>query len=193
MKISLIGPGNAGGAILNNLKNHGFDVLVGDRHPEKHADAVSIPDAINSGEIIILAVPYAAGVDLAKEYKENLKNKIVVDMMNPLKSDMSGWMIFDGKSGAENLQSIIPESKVIETFNHQNAVVLSDPNQAFMYVIGNDETSVNEITELANKMEFTSQPIYDLNKTQSLEAYAYLWIYFTDMTAKNPKLTMYVK
>lgn len=189
-KIAVIGAGAAGSSIIKALRNGGNDVTVGLRSPEKFDGAVAIADAIKAGDIVVLALPYAAGFQVAADNAADLKGKIVIDMMNPLKSDLSGYDTFAGKSGAEHLQDALPDSKVVETFNHVDAPVLANPQGALQFVLGNDRAAVNEVAEIAKQAGFDAQPINDLSKTEQVEGFAFMWIFFTVVLKKNPNLKL---
>ncbi|WP_056974985.1 NADPH-dependent F420 reductase [Holzapfeliella floricola] len=184
--ITVIGNGAAGSSIAGNLRNSGFEVKVGVRSPENSVNTISIEQAIQeSEEIIIWALPYNAAIDLIGKYENDLKDKIIIDMMNPLKGDMSGVETFNGKSGAQHLQSQLPESHIVQTFNHVDAPVLENPTGAFQFVVGSDKDSVNQVANLAKQMKFDVEVIYDLDRTKETEAFAFLWIYYSAVINQN--------
>lgn len=190
--ISVLGAGGAGTALISNLKSKGYDVTVGLRNPEKYEGAVTIKAAIEANKVVIFAVPFGSGVELAKEYKDEFSGKIVIDMMNPLLENLSGYQTFDGKSGGEFLQEIIPDAKVVKAFNHAIAPSLAEPNGSVQFIIGNDKEAVDEITTIASTLGFEANPIYDLSKVREIEAMAYFWIYFTIIVKDNPFLKLKV-
>ncbi|GLB46091.1 hypothetical protein WR164_00700 [Philodulcilactobacillus myokoensis] len=184
--ITVIGGGAAGSSIINSLKGAHFNVKVGLRSPEKMDNAVSIESAIkDSGQVIILALPYDTSLKIVADHKADLKNKTIIDMMNPIKADMSGVQTFNGQSGAENLQSELPDSHIVETFNHVDAPVLGNPKGAFQFVVSDDKDALSHVTKIANQMGFDSQPINDLSRTAEVENFAFLWIYYSVVANKK--------
>ena len=99
MNITIIGAGNMGRGIGTRFVSGGHSVTFIDRKPdqaEKVASEIkastkngaqistaSLKDA-NLGDVVVLAVPYGANVELAKQLGSKLEGKIVVDIANPL-------------------------------------------------------------------------------------------------------------
>jgi 8-hydroxy-5-deazaflavin:NADPH oxidoreductase len=50
--------------------------------------------AVPAGDIVILAVPYSAVLDVVKQYGEALAGKLLVDITNPVASDYPQWRRF---------------------------------------------------------------------------------------------------
>src|SRR5207248_9290422 len=73
-----------------------------------------------------------------------LAGKTLIDATNPLKRDMSG-LATDGQSGAEIVQSKIPDAKVVKAFNYAFASRQADPKeegtQLDGFVAGDDATA----------------------------------------------------
>ncbi|MFT8703857.1 MAG: NAD(P)-binding domain-containing protein [Bifidobacterium sp.] len=187
-RISILGYGHAGASIAATLEKAGNAITVGLRNPGKLDGAVSIEEAIKASDIVIVALPYDAGYEVARQYSSELAGKIVIDMMNPLKADLSGFNTFNGNSGAEHVQQLLEDSTIIETFNHADAPVLANPRGALQFVVGNDASSVDTVVAIVKDAGFDAQGITDLSKTRELEAFAYFWIYFTAMQRKNMDL-----
>jgi len=57
--------------------------------------------AAPAGDIVILAVPYAAVLDVVKQYGEELAGKLLVDITNPIKSDFTGFVTPEDSFGAQ--------------------------------------------------------------------------------------------
>jgi NADPH-dependent F420 reductase len=79
--------------------------------------AASIQDP-PSGDIVVLAVPYEAALEIASTRGEDLAGKIVVDITNPV-----DWDSFDrlatpaDSSAAEEIAERLPEVSVVKAFN----------------------------------------------------------------------------
>jgi predicted dinucleotide-binding enzyme len=92
VKIGIIGSGNLGGALGTLWVKSGHPVLFSSRHPEqlkKLADdlgplarAGTVREALAFGDVILIAVPYAAYPQIGKDYAQELKGKIVIDAGN---------------------------------------------------------------------------------------------------------------
>jgi 8-hydroxy-5-deazaflavin:NADPH oxidoreductase len=92
VKIGVIGGGHIGGTIGGLWVKAGHPVLFSSRHPEELkslvdglgslAKAGTVGEALDFGEVILVAVPYKAIPDLAKEYGPKFAGKIVIDPAN---------------------------------------------------------------------------------------------------------------
>ena len=72
-----------------------------------------------------MAVPYPALAALAKQYQAELAGKIVVDITNPLNYDTWDELVVPAdSSAAQQLQKLLPESKVLKAFNTTFAATL---------------------------------------------------------------------
>jgi predicted dinucleotide-binding enzyme len=91
-KVGIIGSGNLGGTLGTLWVKSGHPVLFSSRHPEqlkKFADSLgplaragTVREALAFGDVIFLAVPYAAYPQIGKDYAQELKGKIVIDAGN---------------------------------------------------------------------------------------------------------------
>ncbi|AMC93820.1 hypothetical protein AOC36_07430 [Erysipelothrix larvae] len=192
-KITVLGAGQAGGALILNLKEKGVEVTVGLREPSKFEGAVSIKEAIQANDVVVLALPYDAGYEVVKTFKDALNGKTIVDMMNPLLADLSGYKTFDQKSGAEHLQDISTTFNVVEAFNHCIAPSIAHPDGSVQFIVGQDKDAVDNIRDLANKLGFEAHSIYDLSKAREIEGLAFFWIYFTILVKENPFIQLKIK
>jgi 8-hydroxy-5-deazaflavin:NADPH oxidoreductase len=92
VKIGIIGSGNLGGTLGTLWLKSGHPVLFSSRHPEQlkkfaesHgplARAGTVREALAFGDVILIAVPYAAYPQIGKDYAQELKGKIVIDAGN---------------------------------------------------------------------------------------------------------------
>ena len=74
-RVTIFGSGNMGTAIAGVLSSGGADV--------EHIGSADT-DAPVAGDIVILAVPYPALMDIVAAYGPQLAGKTVVDISNPL-------------------------------------------------------------------------------------------------------------
>lgn len=74
--------------------------------------------AVPAGDIVILAVPYLAVLDVVKQYSEALAGKILVDITNPVATDYTSFVTPDDSSGAQEIASVAPaDAQVVKAFN----------------------------------------------------------------------------
>jgi predicted dinucleotide-binding enzyme len=92
LKIGVIGSGHIGGTIGGLWVKAGHPVLFSSRHPEELKDLVTglgplaragtVAQAIEFGEVLLVAVPYAALPQIGQDYREALAGKVVLDACN---------------------------------------------------------------------------------------------------------------
>ncbi|XP_028516730.1 metalloreductase STEAP4 [Exaiptasia diaphana] len=117
--IVIVGTGDFGRALATRLHRFGFKVVLGSRNPSTVetkvipllVDVLENKEALQRGNIIIFAVHRQSYEALANEYRDMLKQKIVVDVNNPQTSKKGD------QSSGEYLASLLPESKVVKAFN----------------------------------------------------------------------------
>ncbi len=92
MKIGIIGSGNIGGTVGTLWVKAGHPVLFSSRHPENLkplvaglgplARAGTVAEALEFGDVVFIAVPYAAYPQIGRDYAAELRGKIVLDAGN---------------------------------------------------------------------------------------------------------------
>ena len=118
--ISIIGTGNMGQAISGIVTKGGNTVEVFNR-----SDA----DKPVTGDIVVLAVPYPAVSDVLATRADQLADKIVVDITNPLNVETFDSLVVpaDGSAAAE-IAEALPQSRVVKAFNTNFAATLVGGN-----------------------------------------------------------------
>lgn len=125
MRIGIIGAGNVGTGIGGRLAAKGHDIVVSfARSAEKvqaAADAIGgdaragTPDeAARHGEVVIVATPWGATLDVVRSVATALDGKVVWDTTNALKADMSGLEIGTTTSGGEQIGLAAPGARVVK-------------------------------------------------------------------------------
>ncbi len=186
MKIAILGAGNVGGTLGKRFAEFGHEIFFGVPNPEKYADenlsgsVGTVPQAANSADIILLAIPYNAVADAIKDCGD-ISGKIIIDATNPLGMTASGLNLTVGfeTSGAEKLQEIAVGAKVVKSFNQTGFNVMASPNNSMMFVCGNDAEANETVQNLAKEIGFDAITIGDLSKARLLEPLAMLWIHLS--------------
>src|ERR1700760_3452625 len=97
--ISIIGSGNMASAIGTRAAKHGHTVELMSRNTEKaqtlaeqigNGTTVGTYGDVPKGEIVIVAVLYAAGGDAVSSVGDALAGKSLVDISNPFNADADG-------------------------------------------------------------------------------------------------------
>jgi predicted dinucleotide-binding enzyme len=125
--ISIIGSGGMAAAIAGLAARAGHTVEVMSRDAVKaRALAEQVGAGVTTGtfgsalagDIVILAVPYSAVVDVVKQYSEKLAGKLLVDITNPVAADLASFVTPGESFGAQEIAKVAPANAVIvKAFN----------------------------------------------------------------------------
>jgi predicted dinucleotide-binding enzyme len=130
-------------------------------------------DARWKADIFILAVPYSSEADIVAEIKDLAEGKIVISITNPINKDLSGLVTEPGTSAAEELQKLLPNSKVVKAFNTTFAAdfthTVIDGKQVDCFIAGDDESSVKTVSEMIKTVGFNPIIAGGLHVSRTLE------------------------
>ena len=130
-------------------------------------------DASWEADIIIAAVPYAAEKEVAEKIKEVANQKIVISIANPLNDFFNGLVTAPDTSAAEELQKLLPYSKVIKAFNTTFAADFATPvidgKQADAFIAGDDLEALQTVSELVETAGFNPLVAGNLSVSGTLE------------------------
>jgi 8-hydroxy-5-deazaflavin:NADPH oxidoreductase len=175
MKIAIIGKGNVGTSLGNGLKRAGHEIRYGHRDPREPVEA-----AARWGEVVLLAVPYAAVKATVKEIGGAADGKTLVDVTNPLTPEMD-IAIGYSTSGAEELQKLLPKAQVVKAFNtvfaeNQGSGKVGT-EQLTAFLAGNDAGAKKMVMQLARDLGFEPVDTGGLKSARYLEPMAVMIIY----------------
>jgi hypothetical protein len=190
MKISILGAGNVGMALARALLRAGQPVTIGVPDPARHAEAVAAlgpqatltrsDDAAARGELVILAVPYAAALAIAQS-RPDWEGRVLVDATNPLAPGLSGLSLGTSTSGAEQIAERAHGALVIKAFNTTGAENMADSHyaqgQPMMPVAGDDAAARARVLALATLIGFDAVDMGPLSAARYLEPLAMVWIH----------------
>ncbi|OBS12609.1 hypothetical protein ATE49_05155 [Elizabethkingia miricola] len=166
-KVAIVGMGALGKTIALNLVKNRQNIIVASKNiedaisfsqkPETDGLAVAkeIRDAINEAEIIIPAIWFTGYKDFFAEYGQLLKDKIIIDVSNPIVPDGKGGfrrVIEDGESAGEiNALGLPNGAKLAKALGSLTAESLQAkanqiPETILFYAI--DDTSIQEDIEI---------------------------------------------
>ena len=191
MKIAIIGTGNVGSAIAKGLAGKGHNVTLGARDTkapavtrlaaETGATPASPRAAAEAGDRVLLALPWAAATGAIADLGP-LAGKVVVDCMNPLGmvDGALGLMVGHTSSGAEVVQSLLPQARVVKTLNQVGAEIMADnarlPQRPVQFMAGDDGAAKAMVAELLRDLGFDPLDAGGLTKARLLEPFAMVWI-----------------
>jgi len=99
--------------------------------------------------------------------------KIVISIANPLNETYNGLVTAPDTSAAEELQKLLPDSKVIKAFNTTFAADFSTPlidgRQVDAFIAGNDEEALQTVSEMVTVAGFNPIIAGDLTVSRTLE------------------------
>lgn len=142
--------------------------------PSADVEPVACPtEASWEADIIILAVPFEAEKEVAGKIKEVANQKIVISIANPLNQTYNGLVTAPDTSAAEELQKLLPDSKVIKAFNTTFAADFATPvidgKQVDAFIAGDDEDALETVKELVSTAGFNPVVAGDLSVSRTLE------------------------
>lgn len=195
MKVAIIGSGNVGSAVAKAATATGHDVTVADLEGTESLDTLrtqlgvttttSNEEAAGDADIVVLAVPFGVVETMARDLAGAIGDKIVIDITNPLKDDLSGLQT-DGTSGAELVQKQLPQAKVVKAFNtvfaSNQAVAQVDGVQLDGFVAGDDDDAKKHVVRLLEEIGYRPIDVGPLSNARYLEGMAFLNI---SLNAKN--------
>jgi 8-hydroxy-5-deazaflavin:NADPH oxidoreductase len=188
--VAVIGAsGNMGSAISKSLSRGNYRLLLcsGDKgkvqelsnnikssNPSADVEVIDCSvEASWEADIIIAAVPYQAEKEVAEKIREVANQKIVISIANPLNETYNGLVTSLGTSAAEELQKLLPNSKVIKAFNTSFAANFLTPvidgTQADAFIAGNDEDALQIVSELVSTAGFNPIVAGNLSVSRTLE------------------------
>ena len=186
MKIAIIGAGNVGGAVATGALAAGHAVTVTSADSEKARATAArtgaqagtdLPAAVAQADVVVLAVPYSAVREVAAAIAGSARGKIVIDATNPLKDDYSGLAVSD-RSGAEEVQVLLPGARVVKAFNttfaSNQATGTVDGVQLDGFYAGDDVQAKTTVAELLSGMGYRPVDAGSLAASAALEHMAFL-------------------
>jgi predicted dinucleotide-binding enzyme len=169
MRIGIVGTGNIGRTVAEHLVAAGHEVALGNsRGPESLADlvaelganatAATPEDAVEFGEVVVLAIPFRHREDLPNA--DLFAGKIVADAMNPYTEDF-GVMDLDTPS-SRLVAEQFPDARVVKAFNtmywetlREEARPDADPaNRLALFVAGDDDAAEATVADLIAEIGF---------------------------------------
>ena len=124
-------------------------------------------------DIIVLAVPYSAEMEVAEKIREVTTQKVVIDLSNPLNKSYDHLITAPGTSAAEELQRALPNSKVVKAFS---TIFATDFTQSLKgrapvktFIAGNDEEALQTATEIATAIGLKPVVCGNLSASRNIE------------------------
>lgn len=183
------GTGHEGAGLAARWARAGYRVVIGSRDAARAAEAASElarasggdvtgasnAEAAASGEIVVIAVPYAAQRALAREVRSEIEGKILIDVTVPLMPPkVARVQLPEGGSAVEALQRELGEGvRVVSAFQNVAAHQLStldEPVNCDVLVAGDDVDARETVCQLAKDIGITAWHAGPLANSAAAEA-----------------------
>ncbi len=125
----------------------------------------------------MLAIPFGAVDEVVTDLRDDLAGKIVIDVTNPVASDLSG-LATDGVSSAELVAQAAPQARVVKAFNTvfaaNQATASVDGTQLDGFVAGDDAEAKQVVMGVLEEIGFRPVDVGALSAARYLEGMGYL-------------------
>jgi predicted dinucleotide-binding enzyme len=190
MKAAVIGLGNIGKQVAQNLIAGGEQVIVanhGDTKAQEFAKiagskvrALPVSDAVAAADIIVLAIWFDAIKSFVSEYRKDLARKILVDPSNPITPDGAGGFkktIPQNQSSGQIIAALLPPgAHLVKAFGSLGAASLKtgarrapDPN--VLFYASDDQDAGNAVAELIKASGFAPVRVGTIDQSIRIEVF----------------------
>ncbi|MFC5337241.1 NADPH-dependent F420 reductase [Leucobacter denitrificans] len=168
---TIFGTGNMANAIGGVFANGGASVDY-----VSHEQAA---DAVVNGDTVVLAVPYPAVAEILKNNADKFAGKTVVDITNPLNFEtFDSLTVPVGSSAAAEIQSALPNSRVLKAFNTTFAATLASgkvgDTKTTVLVAGDDADAKSALVTAVQAGGLGAIDAGSLKRAHELEAIGFL-------------------
>ena len=167
------GTGPEGRGLALRFALAGEDVLIGSRDAERAQDAadsvreiapsISIGGGLNSdvaaqSDIVVIAVPYAAQKPTLEALAEELRDKLIINVVAPLafSKGVASAVRVEAGSAALEAKGIVPDATHTAAFHNVSAQELLEPDRALdtdIVVFGDDADAKQKVMMLAETIK----------------------------------------
>ncbi|MGW4984986.1 NADPH-dependent F420 reductase [Streptomyces mirabilis] len=191
MRIGVLGTGSMADALATHWARAGHEVTVGGRDADKaerlatriggSAKPASLRAAAEFGQAVLAALPYDAGVSVARELRAALDGKVLLDCSNPVGPGFR-LLTEGGPSAARQLAAAAPGAHVVKAFNlcHEDVWRMRPPvfdgRPLAVPVCGDDHAALARVRELVRDVGCEPVAGGGLERAGLLEATAALFI-----------------
>lgn len=189
-KVAIIGIGNIGTVLAENLVKGNRAFILADRKIEKTltlsqklghlAKPMEIEAAIKEADIVVFAVWFSAIKELFDNYASQLQGKIIIDPSNPIAPDDKGGfkkIIGQEESAGEINASLLPSNaKLVKALGTLSATSLASaafqkPEPAVLFYATDDKNTSEIIEELIQDTGFEPVRIGGIDQSIRIEVF----------------------
>ncbi|MER7482571.1 NAD(P)-binding domain-containing protein [Streptomyces sp. NPDC126510] len=194
MQITIIGAGSMARGIATRALAGGHTVILTAKNPAKATRlaeelttqaagdaAVRAGDdsAVDTAELVVLAVPFTAARELTTALGARLSGKVLVDISNPVDASLEALVVAPGTSAAEEIAgAAAPGTRVVKAFNTTFATTLVSGQVGGtpldVFIAGDDEAARNQVAELVTSGGLHAVDVGALRHARELEGFQLL-------------------
>jgi predicted dinucleotide-binding enzyme len=194
--VAIIGTGNIGTRLAANFAAGGQDFLLAGRDQEAtrelasdldgHAEVVSVDEAVDRADVLVIAVWLDAFKQLIAQYGERLAGKVIVDPTNPVGPDDAGVyrkVIGEQESSGLILAGLLPAgARLVKAFGTLSAGSLSaaarqEPERAVQFYAADDEAAGDLVADLIRAGGYEPVRVGGLDQSIRIEMFGDLHEY----------------
>jgi hypothetical protein len=194
--VAIIGTGNIGSRLAANFAAGGLDFLLAGRDQDAaqkvvsdldgHAEAVSIDEAVERADVLVIALWLDAFEQVIAQYGERLAGKVVVDPSNPVGPDGAGGyhkVIGEQESSGQILAGLLPAgTRLVKAFGTLSAPTLSAaarraPERAVQFYAADDAASGDLVADLIRTGGYEPVRVGGLDQSIRIEMFGDLHEY----------------
>lgn len=194
--VAIIGTGNIGSRLAANFAAGGQDFLLAGRDQaaarkiasdlDGHAEAVSVDEAVERADMLVVAVWLDAFEQLIAQYGQRLAGKVIVDPTNPVGPDGAGGyrkVIGEQESSGQILAGLLPAgARLVKAFGTLSAPSLSaaarqEPDRAALFYAADDDAAGEEVADLIRAGGFDPVRVGGLDQAIRIEMFGDLHEY----------------
>jgi len=202
--ISIIGAGGMAAAIGSLAAKAGYAVEVLSRDVVKAqalakrigGDATTGTYASKpAGDIVILAVPYSAVLDVVQQYGEALAGKLLVDVTNPVAADYISFVTPADSFGAREIAKVAPaDAVVVKAFNtlfsHVLAAGPAEGPPLDVFIAADDAQGKTRVSTFVENLGLRAMDIGPLSMARTLEYVCLLSLGLMTHSIKHTKFAI---
>jgi len=194
--VAIIGTGTIGSELAANFAAGGQDFLLADRNQEAarkrasglggHAEAVSIDEAVERADLLVVALWLDAFREIIARYGERLAGKVIVDPSNPVGPDSAGGyhkVIGEQESSGQILAGLLPAgARLVKAFGTLSAPSLAaaawrEPERAVQFYAADDAAAGDLVAELIRADGYEPVRVGGLDQSIRIEMFGDLHEY----------------
>lgn len=183
-----------GQALARRLRAARYSVTVGTRRPhlgDRDGELVSYIHAARDCQLLIMALPWPAALDVARMIVPDLSREaVILDCSNPERSSGPGLIPGLTTSGAEQLANILGTNRVVKAFNHvYSELLLAAPSiieTPSAFYCGDDDRAKQVVARLIVSLGFDPVDVGPLTSARFLEPMSQILVHLVRTAGLPP-------